>query len=446
MARKLELTRIPDKDRSTPRWRKKYHGKIYYFTGEYDQAVKEWHRKLTELEQEQEEEKPNWYRKMTGSIRDWYLAQGDHEAAARLADDLSRKDDNLLRDKWNNLSDATKCVWVDRIRLMQQKPTNEPHTIHQALTSFLAKAQVRAEAGAISAGYYDLLQRTLNDFADHVGRRVVVDGITGHALESYHTKLMQRKEWSTDYAGGWMRHVKTFVNWCYDMELMKNLPRIMRRGNKTLSIASNSNKKKPTFTNDEITILLDNASERTQIYLLLMMNCGYTQIDLSELRPDQVDWKEGRITRKRSKTEQHESAPEVSYPLWKRSFDLLKKFGKRKGDRVLVNEHGKPLKVEELRGGKLVKIDNVAVAYARLVRKLMKKKDDKPALLKKKKSLKVFRKTSPSRLEDSEFSSCARWFGGWSPKSVADRHYIIPPQGTFDRAVRWLAKSYGIEK
>jgi hypothetical protein len=445
MARKLELTRIPDKDRSTPRWRKKYKGKPYYFTGGYDQALKAWHRKLTELEQEPEEEEPDWYRKTAESIREWYLAQGDHEAAARIADDLSRKDDDLLKKNWGNLSDATKCVWVDRIRLMEQKPTNEPHTVHQALTSFLAKARVKAEAGAISAGYYDLLQRTLNDFADHVGRRVAVDGITGHALESYHTELIQHTEWSKDYAAGRMRHVKSFVNWCYDMELMKNLPRIMRRGNKTLAIAT-GNKKKPTFTNDEVKILLDNASERTQLYLLLMANCGFTQIDLSELRPDQVGWKEGRITRKRSKTEQHESVPEVSYPLWKRTFDLLKRFGKRKGDRVLVNEHGKPLKVEELRGGKLVKIDNVATAYARLVRKLMKKKDGKPALLTKKKSLKAFRKTSPSRLEDSQFATCARWFGGWSPKSVADRHYITPPQVEFDRAVMWLAQSYGIAK
>jgi integrase len=335
---------------------------------------------------------------------------------------------------------------------MNQKPTNEPHTVHQAVESFLAKQRVRVNAGEISAGYYDLLQRSLNEFADHVGRRVSVNNITGHVLESYHTTIIQRGEWSKDYAASRMRNVKTFVNWCYDIELLDKLPRIMRRGNRVLSIETGE-KKKPVFTNEEVKILLDHASERTQLYLLLMANTGCTQIDLSELRPDQVDWKTGRITRKRTKTEDSENVPEVSYPLWGRTFDLLKKYGKRKGDHVLTNEQGGELKREGLDGTRLTKCDNVATAYARLIRKLTTPKKDRktgkvvtPPLLKRGKPLKTFRKTSPSRLEDSEYATCSRWFGGWSPKSVADKNYIRPPQEMFDKAVRWLAISYGIEK
>jgi hypothetical protein len=50
-------------------------------------------------------------------------------------------------------------------------------------------------------------------------------------------------------------------------------------------------------------------------------------------------------------------------------------------------------------------------------------------------------------LEDKpEFAACARYFGGWSPRGVSERHYIAVPQATFDRAVMWLAKSYGLEK
>ena len=82
--------------------------------------------------------------------------------------------------------------------------------------------------------------------------------------------------------------VKIFVGWCYDTELLDSLPRNMRRGNTTLSIVG-GHKKKPVFTNEEVKILLDNASERTQLYLLLMMNCGFTQIDIASLHPEQVE-------------------------------------------------------------------------------------------------------------------------------------------------------------
>jgi hypothetical protein len=65
----------------------------------------------------------------------------------------------------------------------------------------------------------------------------------------------------------------------------KKLPRILRCGNKSLFLESKP-KKKPTFANEEVRVLLGNASERTQLYLLLMASCGFTQIDRSELRTE----------------------------------------------------------------------------------------------------------------------------------------------------------------
>ncbi len=453
--KRLELTKMPGDDRATQRWRKIYKGKTYYFLGDYDTAVAQWHKKQTELETEHKEQQTDYYRRQWEKVRDWYTVHGRADDADRIANQLKSWDDRALKLAWQGITDGGKAVWAERLK--KDEPANTPKTIHQAVESFLARALVRVQSGTYAAGYYDSLQRALNHFADFVGRRVAVASINGHTLETYHTELMRKieKDWSPDYAAGFLRMVKIFVGWCYDTELLDSLPRNMRRGNTTLSI-DGGHKKKPVFTNEEVKILLDNASERTQLYLLLMMNCGFTQIDIAELRPDQVDWKEGRVTRKRSKTEKHDNVPEVSYPLWARTFALLKKHGNQKGDRVLTNENGGALKVEVLQGErhKYAKIDNVATAYGRLVRKLTgkparklrKKKDDKPALLKSAKPIKAFRKTSPSRLEDSEFSSCARWFGGWSPKSVADKHYIRPPQELFDRAVRWLAKSYGLEK
>ena len=85
--------------------------------------------------------------------------------------------------------------------------------------------------------------------------------------------------------------------------------------------------------------------------------------------------------------------PEVEYALWPETLALLKKFGSRSG-RVLTNEDGGPLKVEELRTvngkTKLAKVDNIAVNFARLRTKLKNH-------LKGAKSLKFFRKTPTPR-------------------------------------------------
>ena len=454
MARKrLELTKMPKSERrTTPRWRKVYNGQRFYYLGTYQEALTQWHRKLAELEAA--ENAPSVFREVHEKMRKWYELVGQTKDAEDVAGWLKYDNaDEVLEINWKAMTDQQREKWLERFRALEPPPTEDPQTINQAAQSYLAKLRVRAETGGVSAGYYDLAQRAVNDFADHVGRRAGAETISSHALESYHTTLLQHTDWSPDYIAGRMRNVKTFVNWCYDMELLKDLPRIMRRGSKVLNVPNNNgNKKKPNFSNEEIKILLDHASERTQLFILLMMNTGYTQVDLAELRPDQVDWEERRITRKRSKTESHEDVPEVSYPLWSRTFALLKKYGKRKGDRVLLNEDGGQLKTEGLRDGRHTKCDNIASAYGRLTRKLTKPKKDKtgkivrPPLLKKTKSLKVFRKTSPSRLENSQYANCAYWFGGWSPRSVAIRNYIRPPQDLFDKAVRWLAKSYGIEE
>lgn len=70
--------------------------------------------------------------------------------------------------------------------------------------------------------------------------------------------------------------------------------------------------------------MLQAAVDRTKLYILLMLNCGMTQKDISDLRVEEVDWQEGRIIRKRSKTSKHENVPTVSYLLWQETFRLLR--------------------------------------------------------------------------------------------------------------------------
>ena len=73
------------------------------------------------------------------------------------------------------------------------------------------------------------------------------------------------------------------------------------------------------------------ATDRTRLYLLLMMNIGATEKDIADLTPDEYDKKNGTITRIRSKhqnRDQSNDIPTVTYNLWDTTNDLLKK-GKR---------------------------------------------------------------------------------------------------------------------
>lgn len=46
--------------------------------------------------------------------------------------------------------------------------------------------------------------------------------------------------------------------------------------------------------------------------------------------------------------------------------------------------------------------------------------------------------------EQKDYKLYAQYFLGDAPRSVADRHYIVPSAEEFKRALTWLAGQYGI--
>ena len=145
----------------------------------------------------------------------------------------------------------------------------------------------------------------------------------------------------------------------------------------------------------------------------------------------------GIIIRRRSKTQQHEGVPTVSYPLWRCTLKLLQSLHTKKGDYVLTNQDGGQLKTERIRDdGKYTKVDNIAVAYYRLCKRL--KMTQQP--------LKLIRKTSATLLRNSgQYSQFAVLFLGHSPRGIAETHYYGDAGVSFSDAIRWLAGQYGVE-
>ena len=178
--------------------------------------------------------------------------------------------------------------------------------------------------------------------------------------------------------------------------------------------------------------LLPAVSERTRLAMLLMANCGMTQKDISDLQHSQVDWADGRVIRKRSKTKTEKTVPTVNYKLWPETFALLKKCRSAHPKLVLLNEDGGTLKTEGY-AGKLKKSDCIGRQY---------KRDCKVLGIEHSEPLKRIKKLSCTLLEDEFDEATSTYFLGQSPRSIKDKHYkgTGKPVARFDAALEWLGK------
>lgn len=326
-------------------------------------------------------------------------------------------------------------IWKDRLDVQRQKGRQTADTVESHVDAFLANKRVQVNAGEVSAGRYDPLRVHLHHFRDWLGGAVAVASITGKVISDYYAELLRgitEKRWSADYAKDRLNAVKSFVRWLWTLDLIE-LPKVLNSADLRIS------KKITTpevFTIEEVKAFLAAATDRTKLYLLLMINTGMLQKDIADLRQTEVNWEKGTVTRKRSKTADYANVPTVTYNLWKETFGLLQQHRAKEGEFALTNQDGGCLKVEMLnQDGKLHKIDNVRSAFNRLSRAT---KIIKP--------LKLLRKTSATLLRSNRlFSGVENLFLGHAPRSMSDRHYAQTPQELFDEAIAWLGKQYGVE-
>lgn len=330
-----------------------------------------------------------------------------------------------------------EAVWRDRLAVMQRETPTEK-TLQAFVERFIDDKNASAAAGELSTARVYALQLHLNGFADWLGQGSSVEEINGQVLNEYRAHLLKKvesKEWSRTTANDRLVTLKSFVRWLWQIEAIPSLPRNMDGRTKALTIGTSSSEIK-VFTKKEISKLLDEASGRTKLYLLLMLNCGMTQKDIADLQHSEVDWNAGRIIRKRSKTRKHGKVPEVNYKLWPETIRLLKQERNRKRTgTVLLNANGQPLLSEEVTAaGKYKKNDNIKSAFQRLQQKT-----------KIKKPLKSLKKTSATLIRGSEkYASLESLFLGHAGGTIAHRHYAKAPQNLLDQAIGWLATEYGI--
>lgn len=297
-------------------------------------------------------------------------------------------------------------------------------TVAEMVSSWLAKQQHQVAIGGMSADRVRNLRPILSHFAAFVGETADVAAITAEVLDGFHSFCLSKiaeKHWSPSYSKEVFAVAKQWTRYLTQLgaiQVPANLHARWRFGSMASAVA--------TFTVDEVQQLTGAASGKLKLALLLMLNCGMTQQDVSDLADVEVNWQAGRVRRKRSKTRHVGSVPTVEYPLWPATLALLKEY--RSGtDRVLVTKSGGPF----------LRKDTGSDMFARLYEDLRERVGiPKP--------MKLLRKTSASLLESHEvYGRFTSLFLGHSPRSMKDRHYAAPPQELFDAAIVWLGERLG---
>ena len=195
-----------------------------------------------------------------------------------------------------------------------------------------------------------------------------------------------------------------------------------------------------TYANADIEKTVALANGQLKLHLLLMLNCGMTQKDVSDLLKSQIDLKAGIISRKRSKTKDKVNTPKVSYQLWPSTLaELTKHMSKLPGLRALTTKSGQAwCRKETTESGKIKKADNIATLWSNF-----KKANPDAKFLK---TLKALKKSSSSLLRNSKFAEFHEYFLGHSEKTISGRNYSKLDQNDFKAAIAWLGEQYGVAK
>jgi integrase len=351
---------------------------------------------------------------------------------------LKKWQEDPLWDQWHD--EMAFGIWRERINQVMREEAHEratpkENTIRAHVDDYLTLRRTRVASGKNTLGTFDTYRGRLLTFRRWIDPTAPLEDINEALWERFCVYLSQQVETgklSQTTISATMAAAREFIRSRWERRLI-DLPRNLN--SRTLAV-SPPLKTIALFSTEEIDAFFAAALPRERLYLLLMLNTGCYPVDVARLRQDEVDWEEGRIIRKRTKTRgRSDKVPTVNYRLWRESFTLLTKYRSADPEFVLLNRNGTPLWKEVEKNGKFTRVSNIKCNFFRLQKKTGIKK-----------SLKQIRKTAASMLENHpEYGRYAEYFLGEVPRSVTSRHYVQPSKEQFDAALTWLGEQFGFD-
>lgn len=346
-----------------------------------------------------------------------------------------------------NSQDFTPVI-ADREKTVSRiKQSNDPDLAAKKLADeYTSRLLKKAEAGRGSHGNYGQAKSALDLFVTFYGAVRSLEHISEKTVRDYTDyleNLIASGTLSRTSANRYQQQFRTWID-----TLAENYPNDIPRPKNLRSksqLIPKERKEPDPFTVAEVKLLLEHAVPRTRLFLLLMLNCGMYQGDISDLAAAEIDWQAGRIIRPRSKTERQAKTRGTTQPvnvnwlLWRETWRLFQHYAKQEGACFQTETGGSMITQKPT-----TRNDAIRSSYARLIAKLKRKK-----LLPGKwhKTLKTFRKTGADILEKSPNLEYAQYYNLYLSSSVAKQHYLTSgkPVPSFDQAVIWLGKQIGVE-
>jgi integrase len=439
-------------EKRSKRWQKKYRGTVYWVSPRQlgvpatreqsaSAANEWWGRKQAEIDAEgKQKQDPVW--------------DGIREAVGKLTGGPVNSVEDVCRLFVEKVQSGQKfpdwfqeaILGVERLRQIEAQAkagvslalgeVEGERTVGAQIGQWVKLLKASVATRTISEGRWGAYKRYIGVFGKWIGEGAPIDAITAAKLEEYWAWLvsqMTEERFSPATAKGMLMTAKQFIRRLAEVGLIPLPGNIDARRFRF----GDGPKKVETLAIEEVRAMLTKATERTRLYVLLMLNCGMYQSDITELGEDEVDWKVGTITRPRSK---RPNGPVVRYKLWSETWELLKKH-RAKGDRplnprglrvVLTTDQGNLLSRCWIEGDKERRYDTIQSAANTLFETLGWKKP-----------LKRLRKTSSSLLASQKaYKYYVDYFLAHSPKTIAEKSYVAPADEEFFEALTWLRQQY----
>lgn len=297
----------------------------------------------------------------------------------------------------------------------------------------------------ISSGRVIGVKGWLRPFLTHFGDRFAIHTIGSEAITDY-SAAQRREEANGNISANTLFQrfaiLKNFLRWCWEEEIIRELPRNLRR---ELKYGVPNPDRIEIFhwlkrDGEEVQRLLKACEERDEfLYMcvLLGLNAGCGFKDIADLRMEQFLWKgkgHTRLKRGRSKTGVY-----GSHILWSRTEELMRKYAKgryKTADLCFTMPNGSPI----LRTYSGAIVCPLAKDFKKVVQGLFGT-SDKPD----RRSWRTLRKTGATYCSRSTVVTNAdTLYLAHQPKTMAAKFYADTPFHRLDQVLCYMEKDFGL--
>lgn len=282
-------------------------------------------------------------RRKGGNLTVWPL--GSAIAPSPEMAKLTPEDINAAIEKYHHDAD------VDAVEAgeAEQKPTLRIEQVRDQYLEYRKSKLGIGDGQGINEKSYNNEFRNLKNALAVVDQRMTINGLSYPEIERLRDGIFRRVgkgELAKRTANSYWGEVRRMLDWAHRQ------PNVTYRHPEDVNVLFKARFKNVTAVNiaeydaDQLKKLLETATDRQRLFIYLALNCGHYQVDIGNLRADEIIDYNGKtaIVRRRSKTA-HQNDFESMHILWDETAKLLKaQMAKRNAHGLaLLSEKGTPI-------------------------------------------------------------------------------------------------------